>query len=191
MPSAIILHIQNMCIKSSLVNFHPFPSVMLHFKAHFPHPQTLRPNTYNSCFETNLTKVGFRNGGNCSTTITNLSHSRYVLAWTQLTTIWSFRLCTTMTFPEMRTFILTWFLMSKTFFRNWRPPMFDFFLPSSHAPPSNVWSTTNWHNMQQCKCQLYTSILTQLRPFFVLLSQIRWLGGCHWLRGLVGFKFRT
>jgi len=127
MPSAIILHIQNMCIKSSLVNFHPFPSVMLHFKAHFPHPQTLRPNTYNSCFETNLTKVGFRNGGNCSTTITNLSHSRYVLAWTQLTTIWSFRLCTTMTFPEMRTFILTWFLMSKTFFRNWRPPMFDFF----------------------------------------------------------------
>jgi hypothetical protein len=26
------------------------------------------------------------------------------------------------------------------------------YLPPSHAPPSNAWSTTIWHNMWQCKC---------------------------------------
>ncbi len=39
-------------------------------------PHALRPNICNSCFETNLTKVGFGNGGHYSVTITNLSHSR-------------------------------------------------------------------------------------------------------------------
>jgi hypothetical protein len=28
-------------------------------------PHGLRPNTYNSCFEVNLTKVGFGDGGHC------------------------------------------------------------------------------------------------------------------------------
>ncbi len=35
------------------------------------------------------------------------------------------------------------------------------FLPPNHAPPSNAQSTTIWHNMRQCKCQLCTSISTQ------------------------------
>ncbi len=32
------VHMQNGWIESSFVNFHPSPSVMLHFEAHFPHP---------------------------------------------------------------------------------------------------------------------------------------------------------
>jgi hypothetical protein len=32
-------------------------------------PQTLKPNTCNSCYEINLTKVGFGNGGHCCATI--------------------------------------------------------------------------------------------------------------------------
>jgi hypothetical protein len=35
------------------------------------------------------------------------------------------------------------------------------------------------------------SFRPNLRPFFVLPSQIRWTRGCRWLRSLVGFKFRT
>ncbi len=73
-----------------------------------PTPYALRPNTCNSCFEANLTKFGFRNGGHCSVIITSLSHSHCDLAWTRLTTFWSFRLCTAMAFPNMWTFILAW-----------------------------------------------------------------------------------
>jgi hypothetical protein len=43
-------------------------------------PHAFRPNTYNSCSEANLTKVGFGNGEHYSATVTNLSHSCYVLA---------------------------------------------------------------------------------------------------------------
>jgi hypothetical protein len=31
----------------------------------------------------------------------------------------------------------------------------------NYASPSNAWLTTIWHNMLQCKCQLYKSISTQ------------------------------
>ncbi len=89
----------------------------------FPTPQALRPNTYNNCFETSFTKVGFGNFGNCSTTITNLSHSRYALTQTRLATFWSFRLCTVVAFPKMRAFILTWFWC-------WGPPIEVEGLPS-------------------------------------------------------------
>jgi len=39
MPSSIVMHIENGWIESSFVNFHPFPSVMLHLKACFPCPK--------------------------------------------------------------------------------------------------------------------------------------------------------
>jgi hypothetical protein len=39
-----------------------------------PMPQTLRFNICNNYFEVNLTKVGFGNGGRCSTIIISLSH---------------------------------------------------------------------------------------------------------------------
>ncbi len=38
-PSSIVVHMQNGWIESSLVNFHPFPFVMLHLEARFPHPR--------------------------------------------------------------------------------------------------------------------------------------------------------
>ncbi len=78
------------------------------FRGMFPMPQTLRPNTYNSCFEAILTKASFENGGHCFVTITSLSHSHCVLTRVQLATFWSFHLCTAMTFPKMRAFILAW-----------------------------------------------------------------------------------
>ncbi len=78
------------------------------FRSTLPTPHALRPNKCNSCFEANLTKVGFGNGGHYFVIITNLSHSLNVLAWTQLTTFWPFFLCTSMAFPKMQTFILAW-----------------------------------------------------------------------------------
>jgi hypothetical protein len=68
----------------------------------------LRPNTFNNCSETNLTKAGFRSGGHCFATTTRWFHSRSALARARLTTFWSFHLCTAMAFPKMRTFILAW-----------------------------------------------------------------------------------
>jgi hypothetical protein len=78
------------------------------FRGTFPTHQALRLNTCNSCSEANLTKASFGNGGHYYATITNLSHSCCVLARVWLTTFWSFRLCTTMAFFKIRTFILTW-----------------------------------------------------------------------------------
>ncbi len=86
------------------------------FQGTFPTPQTLKPNTYNNCFEANLTKVGFGNGGHYFVIITSLSHSRCALAWMQLAPFWSLHLCTSMAFPKMQMFILTWFWC-------WGPPL--------------------------------------------------------------------
>jgi hypothetical protein len=61
----------------------------------------LRPNTINSCFEANLTNVGYGNGGHCFVRVTRLSHSYCALAQVRLTTFWSFRLCTAMAFPKI------------------------------------------------------------------------------------------
>jgi hypothetical protein len=52
----------------------------------FPTPHTLKPNTCNNCFEADLTKVGFSNGGHYSAIITNLSHLRWALTRAQLAT---------------------------------------------------------------------------------------------------------
>ncbi len=56
------------------------------FRSMFPTPHALRPKICNSYSETNLTKIGFGNGGHCSATFTNLFHSRWALAQAQLTT---------------------------------------------------------------------------------------------------------
>ncbi len=48
----------------------------------FPMPQALRPNTCNNCFEINLTKVGFGNGGHRYATIINSSHSHWGFSMT-------------------------------------------------------------------------------------------------------------
>ncbi len=95
---------------------------MLHFEAHFPW-HALKPNTCNSCFETNLTKVGFSNYGQYFVTIINLSHLHRALAQARLITFWSFYFYTTMASPKMRAFILTWFWY-------WRPPLEVEGLPS-------------------------------------------------------------
>jgi len=70
-----------------------------------PTPHALRLDICNNCFEVNLTKVGFSNGGNCFIIIISL---RWALARAQLVTFWSFCLCMTMASPKMRTFILAW-----------------------------------------------------------------------------------
>jgi hypothetical protein len=46
------------------------------FQGTLPTSKALRPNTCNNCFEVNLTKIGFGNGGHCFITIISLSHSR-------------------------------------------------------------------------------------------------------------------
>jgi hypothetical protein len=43
MPSSIVMHIHNGWIKSSLVNLHPSPFIMLHLKACFPCPRHWDP----------------------------------------------------------------------------------------------------------------------------------------------------
>jgi hypothetical protein len=68
----------------------------------------LRPNTFNSYSEVNLTNVGFGNGGHVFARVTRVSHSYCALAQAQLATFWSFRLCTATTFPKIRAFILAW-----------------------------------------------------------------------------------
>jgi hypothetical protein len=73
-----------------------------------PTPQALRPNTFNNCFEANLTKGGFGSGGHYFARTTMWFHSRFTLARARLVTFWSFRLCTAIAFPEMRAFILAW-----------------------------------------------------------------------------------
>ncbi len=74
-----------------------------------PTPQALRPNTFNNCSKAYLTKVGFGNGGHCFATATRFFHSRCASARAWLAIFWSFRLCTSITFPKMRAFILAWF----------------------------------------------------------------------------------
>jgi hypothetical protein len=49
------------------------------FQGTLPTPQALRPNTFNNCFEVNLTKVGFGNGRHCFAIIISLSHSHWAL----------------------------------------------------------------------------------------------------------------
>jgi hypothetical protein len=74
----------------------------------FPTPQALRPNICNNCSETNLTKIGFGNGGHYFVIITSLSHLHWALARARLVTFWSFHLYMAMAFLKMRTFILAW-----------------------------------------------------------------------------------
>jgi hypothetical protein len=73
-----------------------------------PTPHTFKPNICNSCFEINLTKASFGNGGHYFARITNFTHSCSALAHARLITFWSFRLCTTWAFPKMQAFILAW-----------------------------------------------------------------------------------
>ncbi len=74
-----------------------------------PTPHALRPNTFNNCFEANLTKVGFGSGGHCFATTTRWFHSRPTLARARLATFWSFCLYIAMAFPKMQAFILAWY----------------------------------------------------------------------------------
>jgi hypothetical protein len=112
------------------------------------------------------------------------------LAQAQLTTFWSFRLCTAMAFPKMRTFILDG-LDVKDLLQKLKTSQVWPFLPPSHASPSNVWSTTIWHNMRQCKCQLYISILIQ--PSFIFCPSKPYLvdKGVLVANRLGWFQFRT
>jgi len=93
----------------------------------FPMPQALKPNTCNSCFEANLTKIGFGNGGQCCAKVISLSHSGCVLAQSWLTTFWSFRLYMAMAFPKMRPLILAWSWRRRPLTEVEGPPKFGFF----------------------------------------------------------------
>ncbi len=73
-----------------------------------PTPHVVKPNIFNSCFEVNLTKANFGNGGHCFETITSFTHSFFALTHVWLATFWSFHLCTTWAFPNMWAFILPW-----------------------------------------------------------------------------------
>jgi len=55
-------------------------------RATLPTPHAVRRNTCNNCYEVNLTKAGFGNGGHCFVTITSFTHSCSALARAQLTT---------------------------------------------------------------------------------------------------------
>jgi len=83
-------------------------------------PQALRPNTFNNCYEVNLTKAGFGSGGHYFITATRWFHLRSALARVRLATFWSFHLCIAMAFPNMRAFILAWSWC-------WGPPRFSLF----------------------------------------------------------------
>jgi hypothetical protein len=78
------------------------------FRGTLPTPQALKPNTFNSYFEANLTNASFGNGGHSFAKVTSLSHSYCVLERVRLVTFWSLCLCTTQEFPKIRTFILAW-----------------------------------------------------------------------------------
>jgi hypothetical protein len=95
MPFSIVVHTHNRWIKSSLVNIHLFPSMMLHLEAHFPNLHASKPNTWNNCSEANLTKASFGNGGHCFATIITFTHSYSALPRARLVTFWWFHLCTT------------------------------------------------------------------------------------------------
>ncbi len=116
-----------------------------------PTPHALKPNTCNNCFEANLTNASFGNGGHYFARVTSLSHSYCALAWMRLITFWSFRLCTTMAFSNIQAFILAWSWCWGPLIEVEDLPCLTFYA-TSHAPPSNTWSITIWHNMQQCKC---------------------------------------
>ncbi len=80
-------------------------------------------------------------------------------------------------------------LMSRTSFKSWKPPKFGLFLPPSHAPHSNVWSTTFGTICNNASANFTLPFQPNLCPLFVLSSQIKWTRGCRWLRNLVNFKF--
>ncbi len=106
-------HLQLLCIYtmggsnhllSIFILLHPWCCI----SRHISHAPCIKTQHLQHLFGANLTKVSFGNGGHYFATITSLSHLCCVLAQVQLTTFWSFRLCTAMAFPKMQTFILSW-----------------------------------------------------------------------------------
>jgi hypothetical protein len=95
-----------------------------------------------------------------------------------------------MAFPKMWT-NFNMVLMSKTSFRNWRPPRFGLFYHQamhlfwmfSQQPLGTICDTSNTN--------FTFPFWSNLHPFFVFLNHIRCTRKCWWLKGLVSFKFRT
>ncbi len=192
--SHVIFNCYTYAYRVDQIIFYKSSSFSIHdvaFRSMLPTLQAWRPNTCNNYFEANLTKVGFSIGGHCSIIITNLSHSRWALARTQLATFWSFCLYTAMASPKMLTFIFSMVLMLKTSFKSWRLPRFGLFCHQA------------MHLFQMLGQQPFNTICDNasgnftlpfqpnFHPFFVFLSHIRWTRGCRWLRGLVSFMLRT
>jgi hypothetical protein len=124
-----------------------------------------------------LTKVSFGNGEHCSATFTNLSHSHCVLAWESLVTFWSFRLYTTMTFPKVRTFILTWYCCWGFFSEIVGFPSLAFFCHQTMHLLKMFGQQqfgTIWNNAH---ANFTFPFWPNLCPFFVLPNQIRWTKG--------------
>jgi hypothetical protein len=68
----------------------------------FPMPQALKPNTFNSCSEANLTNASFGNGGHVFAKVTRISHSCCALARARLATFWSFAFARPWYFPRLQ-----------------------------------------------------------------------------------------
>jgi hypothetical protein len=79
MPFSILMHMQNESIELSFVKVCPSPIYDDAFQGTLPTPQALKPNTHNSYYEINWTKVSFGNRGHNCATIISSSHSRWAL----------------------------------------------------------------------------------------------------------------
>ncbi len=97
------------------------------FQGMFPMPQTLRPNTCNSCSEVNLTKISFGNGGHSFAIIISLSHllNNFDTSITNILFIIS-PLHGHGISQDINVHFNT-ILMLRTSFKSWRPPKFGLF----------------------------------------------------------------
>jgi len=161
------------------------------FRSMLPTPQAFRPSTYNSFFKANLTKVSFDNGGHCFIIITSLSHLCWALAWVQLATFWSFRLCMAMASPKMWVFILAWSWCRGPLSKVEGFPNLTFF---ATKPCTSFKCLVNNHLTQYVIMQML-SLHFHFDPTFIHSLSFRTIlggqGGRQWMRSLVGFKFRT
>ncbi len=160
MPSSSVVHMHNGWIKSSLVNLHPSPSIMLHFKVYFPCPRHLDATLATIALKLIWPKLVL---GMVDIVLQQLrGYSTYTMLWHER----DYQPFNQSTFPWLWHFSRCehsfWHgLNVEDLLQKLKASQVWPFLPPSHAPFSNVWSTTIWHNMRQCKCQLCISISTQ------------------------------
>jgi hypothetical protein len=160
MPSSIVVHIHNGWIGSSLVNLHPSPSLMLHLEPHYPRPKHWGPTPSTIALKLVWPKLVL---GVVDTALQQLlGDSTRALLWHEHDYQLFYHFAFEQPWHLLRCERSSWHgLDVKDLLQKLKASQVWTFLPLSHAPVPNAWSTTIWHNMRQCKCQLYTSISTQ------------------------------